>query len=142
MAKKPIKAQVKLQIPAGKANPAPPVGPALGQHGVNIVEFCKAFNDRTKNQGDVLIPVLITIYKDRSFDFELKTPPAASLLKKAAGIEKGSGEPNKRKVGKISRKDLERIARIKIKDLNAYDIDKAVKIIEGTAKNMGLEIEE
>jgi len=142
MAKKPIKAQVKLQIPAGKANPAPPVGPALGQHGVNIVEFCKAFNDRTKNQGDVLIPVLITIYKDRSFDFELKTPPAASLLKKAAGIEKGSGEPNKRKVGKISRKDLERIARIKMKDLNAYDIDKAVKIIEGTAKNMGLEIEE
>jgi len=142
MAKKPIKAQVKLQIPAGKANPAPPVGPALGQHGVNIVEFCKAFNERTKNQGDVLIPVLITIYKDRSFDFELKTPPAASLLKKAAGIEKGSGEPNKRKVGKVSRKDLERIARIKIKDLNAYDIDKAVKIIEGTAKNMGLEIEE
>ena len=142
MAKKPIKAQVKLQIPAGKANPAPPVGPALGQHGVNIVEFCKAFNERTKNQGDVLIPVLITIYKDRSFDFELKTPPAASLLKKAAGIEKGSGEPNKRKVGKVSRKDLERIARIKIKDLNAYDIDRAVKIIEGTAKNMGLEIEE
>ncbi|MCD6082678.1 50S ribosomal protein L11 [Candidatus Aerophobetes bacterium] len=142
MAKKPIKAQVKLQIPAGKANPAPPVGPALGQHGVNIVEFCKAFNERTKNQGDVLIPVLITIYKDRSFDFELKTPPAASLLKKAAGIEKGSGEPNKRKVGKVSRKDLERIARIKMKDLNAYDIDKAVKIIEGTAKNMGLEIEE
>jgi len=142
MAKKPVKAQVKLQIPAGKANPAPPVGPALGQHGVNIVEFCKAFNERTKNQGDVLIPVLITIYKDRSFDFELKTPPAASLLKKAAGIEKGSGEPNKRKVGKVSRKDLERIARIKMKDLNAYDIDKAVKIIEGTAKNMGLEIEE
>jgi len=142
MAKKPIKAQVKLQIPAGKANPAPPVGPALGQHGVNIVEFCKAFNERTKNQGDVLIPVLITIYKDRSFEFELKTPPAASLLKKAAGIEKGSGEPNKRKVGKVSRKDLERIARIKMKDLNAYDIDKAVKIIEGTAKNMGLEIEE
>lgn len=142
MAKKPIKAQVKLQVPAGKANPAPPVGPALGQHGVNIVEFCKVFNERTKNQGDILIPVVITIYRDRSFDFELKTPPAASLLKKAAGIEKGSGEPNKRKVGKVSRKDLERIAQIKLKDLNAYEIDKAARIIEGTAKNMGLEIEE
>jgi len=142
MAKKPIKAQVKIQVPAGKANPAPPVGPALGQHGVNIVEFCKVFNERTKNQGDILIPVVITVYRDRSFDFELKTPPAASLLKKAAGIEKGSGEPNKRKVGKVSRKDLERIAQIKLRDLNAYDIDKAARIIEGTAKNMGLEIEE
>jgi len=142
MAKKPIKAQVKLQVPAGKANPAPPVGPALGQHGVNIVEFCKVFNERTKNQGDILIPVVITVYRDRSFDFKLKTPPAASLLKKAAGIEKGSGEPNKRKVGKVSRKDLERIAQIKLKDLNAYEIDKAARIIEGTAKNMGLEIEE
>ena len=142
MAKKEVKAQVKLQIPAGKANPAPPVGPALGQHGVNIMEFCKAFNEKTKNQGDILIPVIITVYRDRSFTFQLKTPPAASLLKKAAGIEKGSGEPNKRKVGKVSRKDLEKIAQIKLRDLNAYEIAQAVKIIEGTAKNMGLEIEE
>ncbi|RLE06969.1 50S ribosomal protein L11 [Candidatus Aerophobetes bacterium] len=142
MAKKEVKAQVKLQIPAGKANPAPPVGPALGQHGVNIMEFCKAFNEKTKNQGDILIPVIITVYRDRSFTFQLKTPPAASLLKKAAGIEKGSGEPNKRKVGKVSRKDLEKIAQIKLRDLNAYEMAQAVKIIEGTAKNMGLEIEE
>jgi len=142
MAKKPVMAQVKLQIPAGKANPAPPVGPALGQHGVNIMDFCKAFNERTKDQGDVVIPVVITVYKDRSFTFELKTPPASSLLKKAAGIEKGSGEPNKKKVGKVTRKDIEKIARIKLKDLNAYDLKNAMKMIEGTAKNMGLEIVE
>ncbi|RLE13222.1 50S ribosomal protein L11 [Candidatus Aerophobetes bacterium] len=142
MAKKPVMAQVKLQIPAGKANPAPPVGPALGQHGVNIMDFCKAFNERTKDQGDVVIPVVITVYKDRSFTFELKTPPASSLLKKAAGIEKGSGEPNKKKVGKVTRKDIEKIARIKLKDLNAYDLKSAMKMIEGTAKNMGLEIVE
>lgn len=142
MAKKPVVAQIKLQIPAGKANPAPPVGPALGQHGVNIMDFCKMFNERTKNQGDIIIPVLITVYKDRSFTFELKTPPASSLLKKVAGIEKGSGEPNKKKVGKVRRKDIEEIAKIKLKDLNAYDIEAAMRIIEGTARNMGLEIVE
>lgn len=142
MAKKPVMAQVKLQIPAGKANPAPPVGPALGQHGVNIMDFCKAFNERTKDQKDILIPVVITVYKDRSFTFELKTPPASSLLKIAAKIEKGSGEPNRKKVGKVTKKDIERIAKVKLKDLNAYDIDKAMKIIEGTAKNMGIQIVE
>lgn len=142
MAKKSIKAQIKLQIPAGKANPAPPVGPALGQHGVNIMDFCKSFNEKTKGKEDIIIPALITIYKDRSFTFELKTPPAASLLKKAANIEKGSGEPNKKKVGKVKKKDVEEIARIKMPDLNAYGLKEAMKIIEGTAKNMGLEIEE
>ncbi len=142
MAKKSIEAQIKLQIPAGKANPAPPVGPALGQHGVNIMDFCKSFNEKTKGKEDIIIPVLITIYKDRSFTFELKTPPAASLLKKAANIEKGSGEPNKRKVGKVKKKDVEEIAKIKMPDLNAYGLKEAMKIIEGTAKNMGLEIEE
>lgn len=139
---KPIMARIKLQIQAGKANPAPPVGPTLGQHGVNIMDFCKSFNDKTKNQGDILIPVLITVYRDRSFTFELKTPPAASLLKKAAGIEKGSGEPNKKKVGSVGREDLRKIAQIKLADLNAYDIEAGAKIIEGTARNMGLEIKE
>jgi len=139
---KPIMARIKLQIQAGKANPAPPVGPTLGQHGVSIMDFCKSFNDKTKNQGDVLIPVLITVYRDRSFTFELKTPPAASLLKKAAGIEKGSGEPNKTKVGSVGREDLRKIAQIKLADLNAYDIEAGAKIIEGTARNMGLEIKE
>jgi large subunit ribosomal protein L11 len=142
MPKKPIMARIKLQIQAGKANPAPPVGPTLGQHGVSIMDFCKAFNDKTKNQEDVLIPVLITVYRDRSFTFELKTPPAASLLKKAAGIEKGSGEPNKTKVGSVGREDLRKIAQIKLADLNAYDIEAGAKIIEGTARNMGLEIKE
>ncbi|GAH61454.1 unnamed protein product [marine sediment metagenome] len=142
MAKKPILTYVKLQIQAGKANPAPPVGPALGQYGVNIMDFCRSFNEKTKAQSDILIPVRITVYKDRSFTFELKTPLTASLLKTAAGIEKGSGEPNKRKVGKLKREDLVRIARTKLPDLNAYDVDSAVKIIEGTARNMGLEIEE
>ncbi|MCD6406453.1 50S ribosomal protein L11 [Candidatus Aerophobetes bacterium] len=142
MAKKPVIAQIKLQIPAGKANPAPPVGPALGQHGINIMDFCKAFNERTKDQGDIIVPVVITVYKDRSFTFELKTPPASALLKKAAGIEKGSGEPNKKKVGKVTRQDIEEIAKIKMKDLNAYDLESAMKMIEGTAKNMGLEIVE
>lgn len=140
MPRKPIMAQVKLQILSGKANPAPPVGPALGQHGVNIMDFCKIFNERTKREGDILIPVVITIHRDRSFVFELKTPPASSLLKKAAGIEKGSGEPNKNKVGKVTRKDIEKIANIKLKDLNVYNIESAIKMIEGTAKNMGLEI--
>ncbi|MCD6574255.1 50S ribosomal protein L11 [Candidatus Aerophobetes bacterium] len=142
MAKKPVAAQIKLQIPAGKANPAPPVGPALGQHGVNIMDFCKAFNERTKNQGDIIVPVVITVYRDRSFTFELKTPPASSLLKKAARIEKGSGEPNKKKVGKVKKSDIEEIARIKLKDLNAYDLESAMRMIEGTARNMGLEIVE
>lgn len=142
MSGKPITARIKLQIQAGKANPAPPVGPTLGQHGVSIMDFCKAFNDKTKNQADALIPVLITVYRDRSFTFELKTPPAASLLKKAAGIEKGSGEPNKKKVGSVGREDLKRIAQIKLPDLNAYDVEAAAKMIEGTARNMGLEIKE
>lgn len=142
MTKKTVLTHIKLQVQAGKANPAPPVGPALGQYGVNIMEFCKSFNEKTKSRGDILIPVRITVYKDRSFTFQLKTPLTASLLKIAAGIEKGSGEPNKRKVGKVKREDLVRIARTKLPDLNAYDVDIAVKIIEGTAKNMGLEIEE
>lgn len=142
MAKKPIQTKIKLQIVAGKANPAPPIGPALGQHGVSIMDFCRVFNEKTKDKGDIIIPVAITVYRDRSFTFELKTPPAASLLKKAAGIEKGSGEPNRKKVGKVSRKDLEEIGRIKLPDLNAYDLRGAVKIVEGTAKNMGLEIED
>ena len=142
MPSKLVMVRVKLQIQAGKANPAPPVGQTLGQHGVSIMDFCKAFNEKTKNQGDVLIPVLITIYRDRSFTFELKTPPAASLLKKAAGIEKGSGEPNKTKVGSVGREDLRKIASIKLVDLNAYDIETGAKIIEGTARNMGLEIRE
>ena len=141
MAKKPILAKVKIQITAGKANPAPPVGPALGQHGVNIKDFCRAFNEKTKDQWDIIIPALITVYRDRTFSFEIKTPPAASLLKKAAGIDKGSGEPNKKKVGKVERADIERIARTKLKDLNAYEIEKAMRIIEGTARNMGIEVE-
>ncbi len=141
MAKKPIQTKIKLQITAGKANPAPPVGPALGQHGVSIMDFCRAFNEKTKDKGDIIIPVAVTVYRDRSFTFELKTPPAAFLLKKAAGIEKGSGESNRKKVGKIGRKDLEEIARIKLPDLNAYELNSAVKIIEGTARNMGLEVE-
>jgi len=140
MPQKQIKARVKLQIIAGKANPAPPVGPALGQQGVNIMDFCKAFNERTKGQGDVVIPVVITVYKDRSFTFELKTPPTVFLIKKAVGIDKGSGKPNKRKVGKIKKEELKKIAQMKLKDLNTDDLEKAVKIIEGTAKNMGLEV--
>ncbi len=142
MPRKTIMTRVKLQIQAGKANPAPPVGTSLGPHGVSIMDFCKAFNDKTKNQGDSLIPVVITVYRDRSFTFELKTPPAASLLKKAAGIEKGSGEPNKIKVSSVAREDLRKIAQVKLVDLNAYDIESGVKIIEGTARNMGLEIRE
>jgi len=137
---KDILAQVKLQIAAGQANPAPPVGPALGQHGVNIMEFCKAFNEKTADQQGMIIPVILTVYKDRSFTFITKTPPAAVLLKKAINVEKGSGEPNREKVGQISRQQLEEIARIKLKDLNARDLDAAVKIIAGTAKNMGIKI--
>jgi len=139
MAKKMV-AQVKLQVPAGKANPSPPVGPALGQHGVNIMEFCKAFNAQTQAQEGLTIPVVITVYSDRSFTFITKTPPAAVLLKQAAGIAKASKEPNRVKVGKVSRKQVEEIARTKMPDLNAFTLDAAVKIIEGTARSIGVEV--
>jgi len=139
MADKPVKAVVKLQIPAGKASPAPPVGPALGQHGVNIMEFCKAFNDVTKGKEGT-IPVVLTIYEDRSFDFIIKTPPTSELIKKAANIVKGSSVPNREKVGKITRKQLEEIAKIKMPDLNTDDLEKAMKIVEGSARSMGVEI--
>ncbi|MDD5622974.1 MAG: 50S ribosomal protein L11 [Actinomycetota bacterium] len=139
MAKEVI-AQVKLQIPAGQANPAPPVGPALGQHGVNIMEFCKAFNEKTAKEQGMIIPVILTVYKDRSFTFITKTPPAVVLIKKALNLEKGSAEPNREKVGELSRKQAEEIAKIKLKDLNARTIENAVKIIEGTAKSMGIKI--
>lgn len=141
MAKK-VLAQVKLQCPAGQANPAPPVGPALGQHGVNIMDFCKQFNAKTQKQAGLIIPVIITIYADRSFSFILKTPPAAVLLKKAAKIEKGSGIPHKVKVGKVTRAQLEEIAKIKLPDLNCDTLEAAVKTVAGTARNMGLEIED
>ena len=137
---KGIIAQIKLQIPAGQANPAPPVGPALGQHGVNIMEFCKAFNEKTAKEQGMIIPVILTVYKDRSFSFITKTPPAAVLIKKALNLEKGSSEPNKEKVGELSRKQVEEIARIKLKDLNARNLESAVKIIEGTARNMGIKV--
>ena len=139
MAKK-ILAMVKLHCPAGKANPAPPVGPALGQHGVNIMEFCKTFNEKTTQQMGDIIPVEITIYQDRSFTFITKTPPAASLLRKAAGVEKGSGEPNREKVGQLASSQVREIAERKMVDLNARDIDAAVKIIMGTARSMGIDI--
>ncbi|MDO8466892.1 MAG: 50S ribosomal protein L11 [bacterium] len=140
MAGKPVKTVLKLQIEAGKANPAPPIGPALGQHGVNIQDFCKKFNDATKEMIGDVVPAEITIYEDRSFDFKLKTPPASALLKKAAGIEKGSGDPLKTKVGKVTKADLRAIAERKMIDLNAYDVEAAMKIIAGTAKNMGIEV--
>ncbi|HMB17430.1 MAG TPA: 50S ribosomal protein L11 [Candidatus Paceibacterota bacterium] len=140
MAKK-IKTTLKLQIHAGQATPAPPIGPALGQHGINIGDFVSRFNEETKDMNGELIPVEITVYEDRSFDLEFKTPPASFLLKKAAGIEKGSGEPNKNKVGTVTRDDLEKIAERKMEDLNADDMDAAVKIIGGTARNMGIEVE-
>jgi len=140
MAKK-VKAIVKLQIPAAKATPAPSVGPALAQHGVNIVDFCQKFNDKTKDKAGYIIPVEVTIYEDRSYDFKLKQPPVADLLRKAAGIEKGSGQPNKVKVGKITKEQLRKIAQEKMPDLNTDDIEKAEKIIIGTAKQMGIEIE-
>ena len=139
MAKKII-GQIKLQIPAGKANPSPPVGPALGQHGVNIMEYCKAFNAKTQSEGDMIIPVVITVYADRSFSYITKTPPAAVLLMKAAKIPKGSGEPNKNKVGKITKAQVKEIAELKMTDLNAFEIEAAMKIIEGTARSMGLEV--
>ncbi len=141
--KKEIVTQIKLQIPAGQANPAPPVGPALGQHGVNIMEFCKRFNESTKKmEAGLIIPVVITVYKDRSFDFVLKTPPASVLLKKKAQIVKGSGEPNKVKVGRVTKKDIEEIAKMKMNDLNANSLEGAMRIIEGTARSMGIEVVE
>lgn len=139
MAKK-ITAMIKLQVPAGQANPSPPIGPALGQHGVNIMEFCRVFNEKTQGQEGMIIPVVITIYQDRSFTFVTKTPPASILLKKAAQIVKGSGDPGKERVGKVTRKQVEEIAQLKFPDLNAADLRGAVKIIEGTAKSMGIEI--
>jgi large subunit ribosomal protein L11 len=138
---KEIIARIKLQIVAGQASPAPPVGPALGQHNVNIMDFVRQFNEKTRGMEEgSIVPVVITVFKDKSFVFELKTPPAAYLLKKAAGIAKGSGAPNKEKVGKVTRKQVEEIARLKLEDLNANDLEAARKIIEGTARNMGLEI--
>lgn len=138
---KEVVAVIKLQIEAGQASPAPPVGPALGQHNVPIMDFVRQFNDKTnKMEPGTVVPVIISVFKDRSFNFILKSPPASYLLKKAAGIAKGSGEPNKEKVGKVTKQQLEEIAKAKMSDLNAYDLDSAVKIIEGTAKNMGLEI--
>jgi large subunit ribosomal protein L11 len=139
MAKKVI-ASVKLQVKGGQANPSPPIGPALGQHGVNIAEFCKAFNARTQDQVGTVIPVIITIYADRSFSFVTKTPPASILLKQAAKIAKGSSTPNKEKVAEVTRKQVEEIAGLKLEDLNAYDLEAAVKIIEGTARSMGITV--
>jgi large subunit ribosomal protein L11 len=139
--KKRIMTSIKLQIPGGNATPAPPVGPALGQHGVNIMEFCKAFNAKTQKDAGVIIPVVLTVYADRSFDFITKTPPAAVLLKQAAGIAKASGEPNKNKVGKVTREQVKKIAETKMVDLNAADIDAAMLMIEGTARSMGLTVE-
>jgi large subunit ribosomal protein L11 len=138
---KEITGYIKLQIPAGQANPAPPVGPALGQHGVNIMEFCKAYNAATQSQAGLVIPVVITVYNDRSFSFVTKSPPAAVLLKKAASIAKGSGVPNRDKVGKVTRAQIEEIVETKKDDLNANDMDAAVRIIEGTARSMGIEVE-
>jgi len=139
MAKK-VKGFIKLQIPAGKANPAPPVGPALGQHGVNIMEFCKAFNASTQDKGDLIIPVVITVFEDRSFSFITKTPPAAVLLKKAAKVDKGSGVPNKEKVGSVTKAQVREIAELKMPDLNANDVEAAMRMIAGTARSMGLEV--
>ncbi len=140
MAKK-VMTYIKLQVEAGKANPSPPIGPALGQHGVNIMDFCKAFNAKTANDEGEIIPVVITVYRDRSFSFITKTPPASKLLMQAAGVEKGSGEPNREKAGKVTRDQVVKIAERKMEDLNAAGIDAAVRIIEGTARSMGLEIE-
>jgi large subunit ribosomal protein L11 len=137
---KQIVVKIKLQAPSGQATPAPPIGPALGQHGVNIGQFISQFNERTKDLKGIIVPVIITVYKDKSFTFEVKSPPAAILLKEAAGIAKGSGVPNKEKVGKVTAAQVRKIAETKIKDLNAHSIDKAEKIIEGTARSMGIEI--
>ncbi len=139
MAKK-VQAIIKLQCPAGQANPAPPVGPALGQQGVNIMEFCKAFNARTQKDAGLIIPVVITVYQDRSFTFVTKTPPAAILLKKAAKVEKGSGVPNKNKVGTVTKNQVEEIAKLKLPDLNVNDLEAAIRTVEGTARSMGIEV--
>ena len=139
MAKK-IRAVITLQIEAGKANPAPPVGPALGQHGINIMGFCKEYNEKTSSQAGMIVPAEITVFEDRSFTFVLKTPPASDLLKKAAGLEKGSRAQKREKVGKVTRDDLKRIAEMKMKDLNANDVDAAMKMVEGTARSMGIEV--
>jgi large subunit ribosomal protein L11 len=139
--KKKVAGLIKLQIQAGKANPAPPVGPALGQHGVNILEFCKAYNERTQNQAGDVVPVEITVYEDRSFDFKLKTPPAPRLLLKAAGVQKGSAEPHKTKVAKVTMDQVREIAKVKQEDLNANDLEAAAKIIAGTARSMGITVE-
>ena len=138
---KPVLAQIKLQIPAGKASPAPPVGPALGQHGVAIMDFCQAFNAETKNQDGLIIPVVISVYQDRTFSFITKTPPAAVLLKRAANIVSGAAEPNKETVGTVTRQQVEEIARTKMPDLNVYDVEAAMKIVAGTARSMGIKIE-
>lgn len=140
MAKKEVVTQVKLQITAGKANPAPPVGPALGPHGINIMEFCKAFNSQTQSMGDTVIPIVLTVYTDRTFTFITKTPPASELIKKAAGIVKGSGTPNKDKVGKLSSSQVAEIAKTKLPDLNAYSVEQASATIRGTARSMGVDI--
>lgn len=139
---KEVMAMVKLQVPAGKANPAPPIGPALGPHGINIMDFCKAFNAQTQALGETIIPVVLTIYKDRSFSFILKTPPASELIKKAVGIIKGSGTPNKEKVGKLTTDQIREIASTKMPDLNAVTVEAAMEIIKGTARSMGVEIKE
>jgi large subunit ribosomal protein L11 len=141
MAPKREVAKVKLQIPAGAANPSPPVGPSLGQHGVNIMDFCRQFNEKTKTAGGIVTPVVITIYQDRSFTFITKTPPASVLLLKALGIEKGSGEPNRNKVGRVTRAQVREIAQIKMPDLNANDVEAAMKMVAGTARSMGVEVE-
>ena len=141
MAKK-VSAVIKLQVPAGKANPAPPVGPALGKHAVNIMEFCKAFNERTANQAGMIIPVVITVFEDRSFTFVTKTPPASVLIKKAMNIERGSGVPNREKVGTIKRSQIREIAELKMPDLNAADIEGAMRMVEGTARSMGVVVED
>jgi len=137
---KKVMVEIKLQIPGGQANPAPPVGPALGQHGLNIMDFCKAFNERTKDQQGTILPVVITVYEDRSYTFVVKTPPASILVKKSLNLEKGSSEPNKTKAGKITRKQLEEIAKIKMPDLNANDLTAAANIIGGTARSMGVDV--
>jgi large subunit ribosomal protein L11 len=141
MADKPLKAQIKLQVPAGQANPAPPVGPALGQHGVNIMDFCNQFNERTKDQAGLIIPVVISVFEDRSISFITKTPPAAVLIKKAAKLAKASGEPNKNKVGSVTDAQIEEIATLKMPDLNAANIDSAKRMIAGTARSMGILVE-